>query len=420
MIGLLSITAMAQTPQPMPPLDVYGNLWVQDSIKAANGVYVDSSGMWVPLVNTPQLWTSTGDTATASIQSNVSIGGVFSVGWIVDTLLGQTQEFEGIANRILKNNIIYYQSLGSVNSDGVGYFAGNISLSDFSTRFISIDSTAIIILADNPASPNPQSITASNDGLDIRSDKYVVGSDSVYVFSDNYSVFSKSYDVNVAGAWVIRDSTLAQIGGAADSNLYMQVQGVGSSINLIRGDRENDGYAYSALPRDKGTVNDVLLVVHDSANYLTTAWRSLPNHFATAAFGDSSLTLNLINGLPIWVTNATQNLWSQDTIFHGFSYTNDFFTCQAPGTYLPSGMVTVTNNEVFDLMIGAYVTVNGSLVGPAINMAWIANATRSSIQIPNYPAVLSEGDVVQVLIIPLNADADVTVSSGIITLNQIR
>lgn len=299
-IGLFSLTAMAQTPQPMPPLDVYGNLWVQDSVKAVNGVFVDSSGVWVPI--------------------------------------GQP------------NGVLW-----SLNSNML-----------------------------SPILANPYNVSIGLSG---------------------------------GSQYLIEEANMAI---ASQSEVLISVNNDEKTIYLTRESSGEVVYEYDVLPPTGPSVGDVLRISVEDDGLFMTEWQALPNHYATAAFGDSSLTFNLINGLPVWVTNSSQNLWSQDTIFNGFTYTTDFFTCEAPGTYLPSGMVTVTNNEINDLMFGVYLQVNGNQVGPAISRVWIANGATSSIPIPNYPAVLSQGDIVQVIIIPLNADADVTVSSGIITLNQIR
>ena len=159
----------------------------------------------------------------------------------------------------------------------------------------------------------------------------------------------------------------------------------------------------------------------DGAAWVSPAGaQPLPDHYASAAFGDSTVSVTLASNVAAQVTNATSDLFSSDTALAGFIYANDSIICQVAGTYLLTGQLTLTKTTSGPRGIGINTFVNGSPAGPANATASVNQNRTQTIPLPPNVVQLDSADVVRMFVTSFLDSSDVNLRNGIITITQLR
>jgi hypothetical protein len=159
----------------------------------------------------------------------------------------------------------------------------------------------------------------------------------------------------------------------------------------------------------------------DGAAWVSPAGaQPLPDHYASAAFGDSTVAVTLAANVPTLMTNATSNLFSADTVLKGFRYSNDSLICEVAGTYLLNGLLTVRMNQTIGQVIAANSYLNSSPIGRVWSRSVIPGFVATSIPMPSYIVDLAVNDVIRVFVTSISATTDVEYINGIITITQLR
>jgi hypothetical protein len=172
---------------------------------------------------------------------------------------------------------------------------------------------------------------------------------------------------------------------------------------------------------EPSTSTDNFLAYWDGAAWVSPAGaQPLPDHYASAAFGDSTVAVSLVANVPTLMTNATSNLFSADTVLRGFTYTGDSIICNVAGTYMLNGLITVRMNQVTGQVIAVNSYLNSSPIGRVWSRSVIPGFIATSIPMPSYIVDLSVNDVIRVFVTSIAAGTEVEYINGIITITQLR
>lgn len=172
--------------------------------------------------------------------------------------------------------------------------------------------------------------------------------------------------------------------------------------------------------RDRIEINSDTISVQGDMSISDTLFAGVINtQYGEMGFRDSSRVVALTIDVPSWITNASNDLWSQSaSTIKGVVYDGDSLIVASDGVYHISGHISVsgTNGDV----LRAYVENNGIAMCLCSPISSLTTNRIIVLPINSDISPLSAGDVLKVFVENIGTSNDVAAISGKLTVHKVN